>query len=243
MPAELDATDTALQNSWTQSNKVRELALQAANAGSMDQTARKAIAVQVDEIRKSVINEANRTYLGRPVFGGTTKKAVASTPVTTSFIGDPESVQRGVAEGVSIRVDAPADKAFGTGAGGNPYFGILADISTHAVNDPAALTADLDRLDKAMSGIREAQADVGARANRIQDLQAVAKQRIDSSNELLSGIEGVDIAEATVNLQMQQVAYQAALSTAGKVLQMSLNNFSNTSCCLAPNLLLGSLHV
>ena len=73
--------------------------------------------------------------------------------------------------------------------------------------------------------MRQSQSDVGARTNRIEALQTTAKNRIDASTKAQSDIEGVDIPAETINLSMQQVSYQAALSTASKVLQLSLNNF------------------
>jgi flagellar hook-associated protein 3 FlgL len=41
----------------------------------------------------------------------------------------------------------------------------------------------------------------------------------------LSQVEDVDLAQVTMELQMQQVAYQAALSTTAKVIQPSLVDF------------------
>jgi flagellar hook-associated protein 3 FlgL len=40
-----------------------------------------------------------------------------------------------------------------------------------------------------------------------------------------SGIEDVDMAEVLMDLQLQQVAYQAALNVTAKVLQPSLMDF------------------
>jgi flagellar hook-associated protein 3 FlgL len=46
-----------------------------------------------------------------------------------------------------------------------------------------------------------------------------------SNTASLSEIENVDIARAVVDLQMQEVAYQAALGATARVLQPSLLDF------------------
>jgi flagellar hook-associated protein 3 FlgL len=47
---------------------------------------------------------------------------------------------------------------------------------------------------------------------------------LDSQNQL-SEVEGVDLPAATVDLQLQEVAYQAALGATARALQPSLLDF------------------
>ena len=42
---------------------------------------------------------------------------------------------------------------------------------------------------------------------------------------MISDLENVDLAKITIDLQMQQLAYQAALSATSKVIQTSLVDF------------------
>lgn len=219
----LSRTDKALQDVDDQLNTVKNAALQGRSTGSSDSSARNALAIQVDQLRKGMIDSANTNYLGRPVFGGTTSGSVAYDKTTGAYVGDAGSVTRTVGQGDAVRVDTSGDAAFGTGT--DSLFSVVSDISDHLKNNPDALDVDLARLDKVMNGVRQAQADVGARTNRIESQQMTAKDRIDSSTKSQSEIEGVDIPAETINLSMQQVSYQAALSTASKVLQLSLNNF------------------
>ena len=219
----LKVTDGALMAVDRLAASVNEAALQGKSTGNSDGPARAALAAQVDQLRNGLIDEANRTYLGRPVFGGTTAGGVAFDKTTGAYLGDAGTVERTVGKGVKIRVDTPGPSTFGTG--NDQLFKIVDDISTHLKSDPTLIDGDLSRLATAMATYRSAQSSVGARTNRIEDLHQSAKDRVDAAKNSVNNIEGVDIAEATVNLQMQQVAYQAALSTAGKVLQMSLNNF------------------
>ncbi|NHC46239.1 flagellar hook-associated protein FlgL [Motilibacter aurantiacus] len=218
----LGNADQALQSSLSITNRVRDLAVQAASTGSQGQTARDAIATEVRQLRESLIETANTTYIGRPVFGGTTAGAKAYEK-NGSYVGDTGQVLRTVANGVQVRVDGSGPEIFGTGD--EQLFTIVNDIADHASGDPAALQDDLTRLDKALTNLRKGAADIGARYNRVESLKQGADDRKLTLNKGLNEIESVDIAEATVQLQLQQVAYQAALGTASKVLQLSLTDF------------------
>jgi flagellar hook-associated protein 3 FlgL len=80
------------------------------------------------------------------------------------------------------------------------------------------LQADRDR-------ITTTQADVGSRQNRLENaLQAASdgQLRLESS---LSSVENADLPKTIVDLQMQQVAYQASLGATSKVIQPSLLDF------------------
>ena len=91
--------------------------------------------------------------------------------------------------------------------------------------NPAALGADLDRLDAAQTRIQTAVADVGSRYGRLEQAAQKAKDLTLDLQASLSEVENVDLAKAMVDLQLQEVAYQAALATTGRVLQPSLIDF------------------
>ncbi|WP_165400100.1 flagellar hook-associated protein FlgL [Motilibacter rhizosphaerae] len=218
----LDAADTALGDIQQSVRDARTLTVQGKSTGNSDPNARRAIADQIDQLRAGILNNANRQYLGRPIFGGTTSGSAAFDS-TGTYIGDSGSVNRVAADGVSVRVDTDGVQTFGSGP--TSVFGILDDISNHLKTDPTQLDADLAKLDTAVTTIGFSRSSVGARTNRLDSLQQTAKDRVDNAKRAQGDIEGVDIAQATVDLQLQQVSYQAALSTASKVLQLSLTNF------------------
>ena len=84
---------------------------------------------------------------------------------------------------------------------------------------------DLVALDAALSQVLTALGDVGARAARLETTRAnVEAERLDLTARI-SENEDVDLPETIMRLQSQQVAYQAALGAASKVLQVSLVDF------------------
>ena len=91
--------------------------------------------------------------------------------------------------------------------------------------DAAGIAAASDKLDLDGKRIINAQAEIGARTNRVEySLTAAtdAHLRLTSS---LSELENTDMVKATVDLQLQEVAYQAALGATSRVIQPSLLDF------------------
>lgn len=219
----LGTIDNTLTSITDQTREARDIALQGASAGSVGQAARDALAASVDELRKSLLADANTTYLGRPVFGGTTAGSSAYDASGT-FVGTTTPVTRTVAEGVTIRVDADAAAVFG--ASGDTLFQHLSDLSTALTSgNQAGIQAGIGALNKDLDRLTMAHAEVGTRAKRVDaavQAGADAELKIKSS---LSEVENADLPQVVVDLQMQQTAYQAALAATARVMQPSLLDF------------------
>ncbi|MFZ5850251.1 MAG: flagellar hook-associated protein FlgL [Actinomycetota bacterium] len=218
----LGTTDTALTSSLASLRRVRDLTVQGMSTGSADANAREAMAVEVDKLREGLLALANTTYLGRPVFGGTTA-GQAAYDATGAYVGDGGQVNRTVGTGDQVRVDTAGAAAYGSGPGN--LFGVLGSIAADLRTNPGALGGDLDRLDAAMSRMQNTLSDVGARYGRVEQTQRLADDRVVTLKGSLSQVENVDLPKTIVDLQLQQVAYQAALGATSKVLQPSLLDF------------------
>jgi flagellar hook-associated protein 3 FlgL len=219
----LGTIDNTLTSVTDQTREARDIALQGANASASSPAARQALAASADELRKSLLADANTTYLGRPVFGGTTAGAVAYDSAG-NFVGTTTPVTRTVADGVTIRVDADAQATFG--ASGDTVFDHLSALSD-ALNsgDQAGISTGIDNLNKDLDRLAMTHAEVGTRAKRVDEaVQAGAdtELRLKSS---LSDVENADLPQVIVDLQMQQTSYQAALAATARVMQPSLLDF------------------
>jgi flagellar hook-associated protein 3 FlgL len=219
----LNQVDATLSSMTNQVRKAREIAVQGANDGALGQQAREALATEVDQIREGLISTANTTYLGRPVFGGITSGDVAYDS-TGAWVGQPGSVERTVGDGVKIRVDVEGPTAFGPDA--DSLFSHLADLSTALrAGDAAGMATAIDRLSGDSARITDTQASVGARTARVEQAQQAAGDAELSLKNSLSEVENTDLAKATVDLKLQEVAYQAALAATARVMQPSLLDF------------------
>jgi flagellar hook-associated protein 3 FlgL len=223
----LNQVDSALSSATDQVRRARDLALQGANTGALGPEAREALAVEVDQIRAGLLSTANATYLDRPVFGGITSGAHAYDPSGT-WIGAPGGtaggVVRTVADGAKVRVDVEGPEAFGVD--GDGVFAHLDALSTALrAGDSVAISGAIDKLAADATRITNTQSDVGARTKRIEQARSAAVDSELTLTSSLSEVENVDIAKAVVDLQLQEVAYKAALGATARVMQPSLLDF------------------
>jgi flagellar hook-associated protein 3 FlgL len=220
--ARLGTTDHALTDGLAILREVRDAVLQGAN-GALSQNDREALANQVDGLRASLLAVGNTTYLQQPIFAGTAGAATAYDG-SGAYQGDSGPLSRTIAPGVKVTVNATGPEVFGPP--GNDIFEVLADIADDLRTNPSDLTStDLGQLDAGYLRLQNTLATVGSRYHQIEIMQDRNKaNQLDSQNQL-SEVEGVDLPAALVELQLQEVAYQAALGATAKVIQPSLVDF------------------
>jgi flagellar hook-associated protein 3 FlgL len=218
----LAAADTALRGVTEALQRARDLAVQGANTGTAAPSARQALADEVQELRETVLGLANTTYLGRPVFGGTVAGPTAFD-ATGAHVGDAGTVLRRVGPNAQVRVDVDGPSVFGNGPGS--VFDVLDRLATDLVASPAAVPASIDAIDAALSSVLAGASHVGARTNRVETMKQLSEDQVISARRHLSEVEDVDLPATIVDLQLQEVAYQAALGATARVLQPSLLDF------------------
>lgn len=219
----LGQIDTTLQSMINETRRTRDLVIQGVS-GTMSPTAREALAIEVEQLRESLIAQANTRYLDRPVFGGVTGNNVAFDP-DGAYVGTTTGqVTRTVADGVTVRVDMDAEQAFGP-AGANLFDDLEAAALALRAGDSVGMSAAIDKLAVAMDRMTGALAEIGGRTNRLESSLELAKDNELSLTNSLSEIENVDLPRALVDLQLQEVAHQAALAATARVMQPSLLDF------------------
>jgi flagellar hook-associated protein 3 FlgL len=218
----LDHTDSTLNSMLTSVHRVRELMVQGASTGGSGPSARSAIATELTEIRKGLIQEANTQHLGRPLFGGTTTGSTAYDENGT-FVGDTNPVNRTIGEGTTVAVNVAGPDAFSTGD--DNLFSMIDDAVDKLSNDPSGLSSMLDRADAITDKMTSALSGVGTRTVQVEGaLNSLATGSLNNKTSL-SNVENVDVAQAIMDVQFQTVSYQAALGATSKVIQPSLLDF------------------
>ncbi len=219
----LGMTDSTLSSMTDQLRRARELTLQGANTGAQGAAAREALAIEVEQIRDGLLQMSNTRYLGRPIFGGITAGDRAFD-ATATYVGTTGAVNRTVGDGVRVRVNVDADAVFG--APGATVFGDLDDVAAALrAGDEAGIQAGLGALDADLRRFTASMTEVGTRYARIERAQVTAGDDELNLTSSLSELESTDLAKATVELQLQEVAYQAALGATARVMQPSLLDF------------------
>jgi len=220
----LTTASMALAEATNLLNQVRDLTVQGANDGALSPAAKEAIAARLDGLTQNLLAQANADYLGRSVFAGNSDAELA-------FRDDPDftftgtataSVDRRIGADTTVRVDADGAAIFGTAT--NSIFaliGTIADDLRTGTNVGAHLTA----IDLAMKTVLTAQTDVGVRQAQIQKAGEALVQHKGNLEAQRAGIEDVDLGQAILDLKLQEVTYQAALSVTARVLQPTLMDF------------------
>jgi flagellar hook-associated protein 3 FlgL len=226
----LSTIDSTLQGMSDQVRRAYTLALQGADTGSNGQTALDSLASEVDQIKGSLIDAANTTYLGRPVFGGTTSGSTAYDS-SGNYVGDDGQVLRRVGDGNVVRVDTSGPAAFGdqsqpaTSADSTIFQHLDALSTALRGGDSTAITTQIANLQSDMTRISTSLAKEGAAYNQITTAGSVASSNQLTLKKTQNDVENVDVAEATIALATQQTAYQAALAATSKTMQPSLLDF------------------
>jgi flagellar hook-associated protein 3 FlgL len=218
----LSTADSAFSSTVSQLQSARTLVLQGMNTGANSTDSNNALAQQIDQLRSSLLSLSNTSYLGRPIFGGTTAGTTAFD-ASGSYVGDGGAVNRTVGTDTTIQVNALGTDVFGPN--GSNVFDLLGDISTKLRTNPAALGTDLQQLDGAMSRVSSQQALEGAKYQRIQNTQGVSASNTLQLKSQLSDLQDIDLADMAIKVSTANAAYQAALATTAQVRQTSLLDF------------------
>ena len=124
-----------------------------------------------------------------------------------------------------VRVDSPGPSVFGDDTSGN-LFQHLQGLSTALrAGDGQQIQDSLGYLATDLTRLSSASASEGARYNRVsqaKDLADAAPLQLKTS---LSDVEDVDLAKATIDLQVAETSYKAALASTARTVQPSLLDF------------------
>jgi flagellar hook-associated protein 3 FlgL len=126
-----------------------------------------------------------------------------------------------------LTVNVTGDQVFGFSAGaGQDVFTMLDNLAAQVnAGNAAGASASVASVDTALGRVNQGLAQVGATGNRINQALTLNLSTAETIKSQLSAVQDVDLTEATMNLQTQQVAYQAALGALSKVLGPSLLDF------------------
>jgi flagellar hook-associated protein 3 FlgL len=207
--------------------RVHELVLGGASDTS-DPVARAAIADEIDELIGAVKQNANATYRGRHVFGGTRTDTPPYDEVADAYQGSTAVVARQVGPGVPLEIGVLGSDFLGDGPGAadGKLLHVLRDVSAHLrANDGAALRADVARVDANLDTLLAVRAQNGARQNRLQAALSRLGEVEETTLAQLSETEDADIARTLIEFNSQQAAYQAAIAAGASIVQVSLMDF------------------
>jgi flagellar hook-associated protein 3 FlgL len=228
----LATLDSALGSATDAVNKIRDLTVQAGNA-SLSDIGREAIALELESLKKSLLDTANTKYLGRSVFAGNSDAAsvysVAGNPAEYTFTGPEDgTVQRRIDADLTVRVDADGATVFGSDApdstDSTSVFALLDRLASD-VREGKQVGSYLTEIDTRRDTIIAQRSGVGLRHAQVLQAQEANLDESVSLEARRSGIEDPDLGQVILDLKLQEVSYQSALAVTARVLQPTLMDF------------------
>jgi flagellar hook-associated protein 3 FlgL len=221
----IQAAETRLTSATDQLQRANQLVLEANNS-TTGQSGLDAIASELSAIRDSLLSVANSRHQGRFVFGGYSPNTPVEDPGSGwAYVGDDGAVRRRVGEGDTVVVNVTADDVFGFADGDDVFSmldGVIADLTA---GDRSGLGTAIASVQTALDRVLQGRGVLGAAANRIELAEVRARADELDLKTQLSSVEDTDMAEAIMELQIQEVSYQAAQSALARAIQPSLAQF------------------
>lgn len=222
----MDNSEAGLEQATSGLDRVRELLLKGKN-GTNDTDERTAIAKEVAQIKDDLVDVANTQVNGKYIFHGTdvSKPLVTngSPPKVADNINDPaiDNYSVEVSPGISMRANVSPSSTFN-----QEMFDVLQGIEDKFnSNDTEGLDDLLERLDGVISSMNSERAELGARSNRLEMVEARIDAQEVMATKVLSDNEDVDMEQAITNLSVQESVHNAALAVGARLIQTSLIDF------------------
>jgi flagellar hook-associated protein 3 FlgL len=220
----LATSEQALSSVKDVLSRIQELTVAMAT-GTVDAGARTNTAIEVQSLFDQLVSLGNTQVNNKYVFSGYLTSTAAFDSVGT-YGGDTNKH--------SIKIDQNSTMSIGLN-GGEVFSGVGGDIDIfQSVTDLiTALNADditniqaaIGTLDTSFSQVSNAVADIGGKVSRINSASANLSDLVLRTRIHISDVEDANIAEVISNLQLGQVALEAALSSASKVFSVNIFNY------------------
>ncbi|HSZ18202.1 MAG TPA: flagellar hook-associated protein FlgL [Candidatus Acidoferrum sp.] len=212
----IDSTLSSVVQAVTQAIS---LGVEGAN-GTLSDSNRQAVALQLTGIRDQVLGLANQTYQGNYVFSGTATSTQpfvldATQPDGVKYNGNTDVNSIEITSGQTIPINLPGSQIFTNPSG--DLLGALNGLIT-ALQNNSGLPAANTNLDKAFTQLTTQRVFYG---NTLQQLQS--SQTYLNSDKLqlatqANSLVGADLATSITNLEQANTATNAILSATNQIL-------------------------
>lgn len=174
---------------------------------------------------------------GDVLAGGDTFSVTCHYPLEegeVNYQGNATPFSVNIAKETLLAIGEDGEKIFGDDgfdwddpqAGTNNVFKTLLDLEKYLRgNDVAGVQETLQKLDAHLEVIRAHISQSGAKSLHLTMREYVIQDLDLAYTERASQLEDADLAEAVMNLESKQLAYQAALSSSSRVMQLSLVDY------------------
>ena len=142
---------------------------------------------------------------------------------SVQYVGNDEELQVQIGEGATATLNLPGSDVFQEDI---DAFQVLIDIRDDLrAGDLVSLNTRIGELEQVMTQTSRARAVYGANLNRLIFNQDRLEYDQVTLQDVLSQTEEADFAETVININMKEMALQAALEVGARIIQPSLLDF------------------
>jgi len=190
---------------------------------------------QLVALKQQIIDYANTQSGDTYVFGGTSSSTAPFSSTDNSYNGDSTQSKVEITENSYQTVNITGDRLL-KGSGSNPSYGstdilktlddlISAVGDSTTASDTTAIQQGAKDLEAGATQVSNAQIDVAARLKRLDTMSTMNTNNKTTLENVVSGIQSVDLTTVGTELSQQQTAYEAALAATAKISSLSLLDY------------------
>lgn len=216
----MENSESALGHTTSVLQRARELVVQAKN-GTLGPEDRQAIAREIEQLKKDLVQVANTKVAGKYIFNGTKIEQAPvtdGTPPTVSNNNDDFMIE--VAKGVKLKINVTPNNVFNQG-----LFNTLQQIENELASPTGNLDNLLSKLDTHINDVLAERAELGARVNRLELVEQRLSEQQLIAKRMISDNEDADIEKIITELKSQESVHRAALSVGARIIQPTLVDF------------------
>lgn len=210
-------TSTSLGQIYDLLSKIQTDGLNARNDINAD--TRAITATAIESVLQELVSLGNTDFSGKNVFGGTITEGVAPfvfDGVAVTYNGNTSQISRKIGENTYMAINVTGDEFLGV-------FAAVLDLRDGLnANDNTAIDSGLADVATALSDILTVTARAGSTQRRLEltreNLQ-VAKINLES---YISQAEDVDLAEAILRFNSQELGFRAALESSARIQSITI---------------------
>lgn len=226
----LDFTDSVISQAGDVMQRVKELATKAGN-GTNPQEALEAIKSELAELKNQLVDIANSKMNGKYIFNGETFDKMPYDTTDPLFDAKTVSTDTGqvayaLGTNVTVGISLTGNQVFGDANSPDNVFAVLDRITTALTNgNYGGISSEISNVENSYDKMLNARAQIGAKTNRVELMQARLADFKLSLTDMQSKVEDADLEQVLINSTTSQAIYEASLSVGAKVISRSLVDF------------------
>ncbi|MDP2862611.1 MAG: flagellar hook-associated protein FlgL [Desulfobacterales bacterium] len=215
----LVSSESALSHVQELISDAKALSIQMAS-GTTGAMQRASASLTVQNMLDEIVSLANTEVGGRYIFSGSKTDTAPFSSDGITYNGNDEPFAVKIGRDATVQVGRDGEEVFGT------IFTTLSDlIDDLNGNNIAGIQASLTGLTAHFNEMSSNISDIGSKASRMEIKENIFQDLKIVNTDRLSAIEDADIAEAIIDLKEKELAYQAALASSSRVMQLSLVDY------------------